>query len=151
MLKRNIMKRNGFLMNIAHRVPAKATTLLKEAGYPRPTNVDELYSMLEDLSAKNPNKAIPALAKIHPDAKLIIKAYDEWKANSIGIDKNQPANKELEKFASCNGCPSSNAPTLSADAQPEGISKFSNPLIIGGAIVLSVALITLISISRSSK
>jgi len=145
-------KKNGFILNITHRSTQKGIVVLKKAGYNKPSNANEMYNMLEDYLKNKPNEAFPELCKIHPDAKLIIKAYDEWKLSKAGLDKEQKLGKELEKledkFANCSGCPGSKQEVFSAtgDEKPK---LSATTIIVAGTSVIAIALIAAIVISKS--
>lgn len=144
--------KNGFLNCIAHRSPDKAIALISEAGYKKAKTVEQLYSQLEDFVAKNNVKAIQALAKIHPDAKIIVAQYQNYleEKKNAEVKPYDPAD-----FANCGGCAvgvaamaangkNCNKVEESKSAEGDDKMKLSNTLIISGAAVLSIALIAII-------
>ena len=137
-------------MNITHRSMAKGINVLKNAGYGKPKNANEMYSMLEDYVKSEPKNAIISLSKIHPDAQIIIKSYDEWKLAKVNSEKDLSSDKTIDKFANCSGCVSNKTEIVSAAGDPEVKPKISSTtLIVAGAVVISISLIAAIVISKS--
>lgn len=150
------MEKNAFLLNITHRSKSKAIDLLTRSGYKKPLNASQMYKMLAHYLRKKQNKAVLELSKIHPDAKIIIEAYKAWNDKSIGADGEtstitiEEPKATQEKFAGCNGCPSTVTKSAEGDTQKPNMSTI---LIVSGAAILSIALISLVAmaVSKSNK
>lgn len=143
------MKKNCFLNTIANRAPKQAIELLKKEGYKGEIyNPIQLYTVLEQYVVRKNDAAIMELTRIHPDAKTIIKGYLMFESKN---QLNKPKSAEGEEFENCGGCAAAAAGVmaLAADGEPQskGLST-TNILIISGAVVLSMALISMVVLSN---
>jgi len=142
------MKQNGFLLTIAYRNPKEAIALLNSKGFDtnRIDSPDTLAKILGNYVNANKDEAYVALSKIHPDSKIIIKAYDMFLNQKALTEKTtKSAEGDNYDYKNCGGCGVAAAGMLLADGgKDEGGFKLTNTMIISGAVVLSIALITII-------
>lgn len=130
MRKQNVNKNPGmalFFKNVSVNNPSGTVQILKEAGYKfTPKNPMQAAYMLRDMVLSDKDKALEKIAMIHPDRELIIKSMQ----NSFDASKD---------CIDCNGY------NFNADGEQKSLNeKTMNKLIIAGAGVIALGLITVI-------
>jgi hypothetical protein len=129
--------KKGFITTLIDRVPSELAQTLRANGYKGAINDRmDLGNIAMRWINNQEVKAVPCLAKIHPDRDIILKAEEMTKA---------PEKKELSDDKSCTGCEAAAAALLLADgtqsATPTRISINPNLLIMLGAGILTVAIV----------
>jgi hypothetical protein len=120
----NILAMKINLINyIAYRVPRQAYRLLRENRYYKiPRNRRAIAKYLADFVNSDKEKALLAIAKIHPDRELILKSIEAEK-----IEKKSEASEQLQ-----------------AAGEGKLGEKSINLLIVAGSVVVAIALVTII-------
>jgi hypothetical protein len=130
--------------------------VLKKAGYPKPKNPKEMADMLAHFVTRDGENALLEIAKIHPDRELLVRAEPELKKV-----ENKIANADGdEESLNCSGCALAAAAiaadgtksTTPAPVAKKGLNeKTINILILSGAAVLTVSLITMIVVASKKN
>ncbi len=102
----------------------KAESFLREFGYNKPRNANELASMLADSVNRHGEKALKGIAEIHPDRKLILDSNNYQGHGSYHADGDNGTVKKIE-----------------TDTE-SFLKEHSRILLIGTLVIAGIALIT---------
>jgi len=123
------MKQITIYEYIATNVPSDAHFVINKYGggnYTRAKSVKELESQLKDFVKKNGKQGLLALAEIHPDKELI---------SLVDTKSNFNDSEKLPQFANATG------DSVITNGDKEQLT-YSKMLILGGFLLLGIALIT---------
>lgn len=123
-------KHNIYLYTVCKNRPGTMSLLQKEGYKYQPKTPDEAATMLADVVKREGEEGLKKIAMIHPDRELILST----------VPKNADGNMSWKN---------ADNDTQEPEKETKGLSeKTLNTLIIGGAVVLTISLITVIATNK---
>lgn len=132
---------------IAENNPDEAYEICKKYGYFNINSIEELADALKSIVAENGQQPLEEILNIHPEKEVILEIFDKKKVIDTKpfeeviqslFEKNKPVVKEKEDC----GCMKS-ADATTTQAPPSAVVNQTNTYILVGALIVSIAIISM--------
>jgi hypothetical protein len=129
-------------MNVYHYIaennPDAAYDLCKKYGYFQINSLDELGNTLQHIVANDGEKSLKEVMALHPDKDILIEIFDKKKAEETPVVVT-PA-----PMANADGCGCNTKSGADGTTTPTSTVNKTDLYILGGAIIVSMAIFSLI-------